>query len=108
MTEFTNSFLQKPARSRRRYLRTIILAFCATLALTVLLAFCAVAVVVAAVFRGLGGLFQGIEEAIAFAGSMTIVLSVFVVFPWLMEMASLLSTGQLIPFVMRLIHLLVK
>jgi predicted exporter len=109
MTEFTNSIPQKPARSRRRYVRTIILAFCATLALTVLVTWCAVAVVVAAVFNGfdavfgLGAIFDGIGEALAVAA-----LSVLAVFPWLMEMASLLSTGQLIPFVMRLIHLLVK
>jgi hypothetical protein len=108
MTDFTSSIPQKPAPSRRRCVRTIILAFCATLALTVLVVCCAVAVVVAAVFNGLGAVFQGLGEAIAFAGSMTIVLSVLVVFPWLMEMASLLSTGQLIPFVMRLIHLLVN
>ena len=109
MTDFKSSVPQKPAPSRRRYVRTIILAFCATLALTILVACCTVTVVVAAVFSGLGAafglgtVFEGIGEALAFA-----VLSVLVIFPWLMELASLLSTGQLIPFVMRLLYLLVK
>jgi hypothetical protein len=108
MTEFTNSVPQKPAPSRRRYVRTIILAVCGALALTVIVACCAITVVVAAVFSGLGAAFQGIGEAIAFTISMGMVVSVLVVFPWLMEMASLLSTGQLIPFVMRLIQLLLN
>jgi hypothetical protein len=34
------------------------------------------------------------------------VLFVLAIFPWLMEMASLLSTGQMIPFFIRLLHLL--
>jgi hypothetical protein len=34
------------------------------------------------------------------------VLFVLVIFPWLMEMASLLSTGQVIPFFIRLLQLL--
>jgi hypothetical protein len=108
MTDFKSSVPLKPAPSRRKYVRAIILAVCATLALTVFVFCFAVTVMMAAAINGFGGLFQGIGEAVAFTFSTAIILSVLVIFPWLMELASLLSTGQLIPFFMRLIHLLVN
>ncbi len=85
--------------------RTIILAICATLVLTVVVCCYAVTVVVAAIFKGLDAVFQGLFQPLAFALPIVLVLMAF---PWLVELVSLLSTGQVIPFVARLLYLPLK
>jgi hypothetical protein len=50
-------------------------------------------------------MFHGIGEVV-FMFLMAPLLFVLVIFPWLMEMASLLSTGQVILFFIRLLQLL--
>jgi hypothetical protein len=52
-----------------------------------------------------GAMFHGIGEVV-FMFLMAPLLFVLVIFPWLMEMASLLSTGQVILFFIRLLQLL--
>ena len=103
MTKFTSGAPYKLAPSRRGYLRTILLAVCGMLVLTLVVCCYAVTVVVAAIFKGFDAIFQGLIEPIAFAISMAIVL-VLMALSWLMELASLLSTGQLIPFMARLLQ----
>ena len=109
MTDFKSSVPQKPAPSRRRYARAIILCACPAFTLIVFVCCYAVTVAVAAVSNGLDAVFHavfaGLGEAVA-SIVIAMVLSVLVIFPWLMELASLFSTGQLIPFVMRLLQLL--
>jgi hypothetical protein len=92
--------LSKPAPSRRRIGYFIILGVCAAFFLTVLACCYAVTVVVTAVLTGIG-------EAIAFISmlSAAIVFFALVAVYWLMEMIALLSSGQLIPFVMRVLQL---
>ncbi len=111
MTEFTSSIPRKPAPSRRRYVRGILLAIWATFALTVVACCYAVTMVMAAVSKGFDAIFHatfhGLEEALA-SIFMALVLAVLALFYLLMELASLLSSGQLTPFVMWVIYLLVK
>jgi hypothetical protein len=106
MTDFSSRVPQKPGSSRRSRKRAIILAVCAAFALMALACCYAVTVVVAAVLNGIGAIFTGLAESIGAFISMATVLFVVVVFPLLMELLSLLSTGQLIPFFMRVLHLL--
>lgn len=109
MDEFTRGTPSKPARSRRQKRRVVILVICAALTLTVFASLCAVAVVVAAVVHGFGslldGLFSGLFASVA-ALLMTVAASLLLAFPVLMELLALLTTGQVIPFVMRLAQLL--
>ena len=109
MNDFESGFPPKRARSRHSYGRTIIFAVCAAFVLTVVVGgYCAgfvltvlvcgsavTTLAAAALLKGLGD-FGG--ALIVFAALMTI--------PWLMELLSLLSTGQLIPFVMRVFQLM--
>ena len=100
----------KPASSRRKIGRQIILGVCAALFLSVLAGCYAVAVVLAccyAVTVVVTAVLTGIGEAIAFISmlSAAIVLFALVAVYWLMEMMALLSAGQLIPFVMRVLQL---
>jgi hypothetical protein len=103
MNDFDSGFPPKRAVSRRAYWRTIILTVCtasvftvcAAFVLTVLVCCYAVTMFATTLLKGLGD-FGG--ALIVFAALMTI--------PWLLELLSLLSTGQLIPFVMRLLQLL--
>jgi hypothetical protein len=107
MDEFTRGTPSKPGRSRRQKRRVVILVICAALTLTVFACVCAV--VVAAVVHGFGslldGLFRGLFASVA-AFLMTVAASLLLAFPLLMELLALLSTGQVIPFVMRLAQLL--
>jgi hypothetical protein len=106
MTDFTSGVLGKPARSRRRSGRVVILVICAALALTVFVCCCALAAMVAVVFNGLGSLFNGLGEFVGAMLWMAIALCSLAVFPLLMELLALLCTGQLIPFAIRLVQLL--
>ena len=65
-----------------------------------------VAVVVAAVIHGFGSVFAGLFEGVAAIVSAAALFALLVVFPLLMELLALLSTGQVIPFVRRLVQLL--
>ena len=109
MDEFTSGTSSKPVRSRCQKLRNVILVICAALTLAVFACVCAVAVVVAAVVHGFGslldGLFSGLFASFA-ALFMTVAASLLLAFPVLMELLALLSTGQVIPFIMRLGQLL--
>jgi hypothetical protein len=109
MPDFKSSVPRKPASFRRRFLRAVIIAACATLVVAAIICCYAVTVVLAAISHGLdatfGAMFHGIGEAV-FMFLMAPVLFVLVIFPWLMEMASLLSTGQVIAFFIRLLQLL--
>ena len=104
MTEFTSGApYKKLAPSRSGYLCTIILAVCAMLVLILVVCCYAVTVVADAILKGIDALFQGLIEPIAFAISMAIVL-VLMALSWLMELAGLLSSGQFIPFMSRLLQ----
>jgi hypothetical protein len=109
MDEFTSGTPSKPVRSRCQKLRNVILVICAALTLAAFAFVCAVAVVVAAVVHGFGslldGLFSGLFASFA-ALFMTVAASLLLAFPVLMELLALLSTGQVIPFIMRLGQLL--
>jgi hypothetical protein len=89
----------KPASSRRKIGRMIILAVCAAFFLTILACCYAVAVVVTAVLNGIG-------QALGSVLSTVILLYGLVAIYWLTEMIALLATGQLIPFLMRVLQLL--
>jgi hypothetical protein len=99
----------KPARSRRQKRRVVILVICAALTLTVFACVCAVAVVVAAVVHGFGSVFAGLLSGL-FDGLAALFVaaafSLLLAFPVLMELLALLTTGQVIPFIMRLAQLL--
>jgi hypothetical protein len=95
MTDFESGFPRKRPPSRRSYGRTIIFAVCAAFVLTVFVCCYAVTMVAMAVLKGIADL------GIFFA-----VFAAIIMIPWLLELLSLLSTGQLIPFVMRLFQLL--
>jgi hypothetical protein len=101
MKDFESGFPPKRAPSRRSYLRTIIFAVCAAFVLTVFVCCYAVTMVAMAVLKG-------IAEGIAHLGNFfsVFVFAALVMVPWLLELLSLLSTGQLIPFVMRLFQML--
>jgi hypothetical protein len=106
MIEFTSRVPPKPAPSRRKRKRAIILTVCAAFVLMAFVCCYAVTVVVAAVLNGVGAIFNGLAESIgAFISTLTVFL-VVVVFPLLMDLLSLLAAGQLIPFAMRFLHLL--
>jgi hypothetical protein len=105
MTDFESGFPPKRAPSRRSYWRTIIFGVCFAFVLTILVCCYAVTMfaitglkeivdALTAVLEGFGGFFM----SIVFAALMMII--------WLLELLSLLFTGQLIPFVMRLSQLL--
>ncbi len=106
MTDFTGRVPQKPGPSRRRRNLPIILFVCTSFVFMTLACCYAVTVVMAAVLHGVGAIFNGIAESIGAIISTATVLLVVVVFPLLMDLLSLLATGQVIPFVMRLMHLL--
>jgi hypothetical protein len=99
MTDFESGFPPKRPPSRRSYGRTIIFAVCAAFVLTVFVCCYAVTMVAMAVLKG-------IANGIADLGIFFSVFAALIMIPWLLELLSLLSTGQLIPFVMRLFQLL--
>jgi hypothetical protein len=99
MTDFESGFPRKRPPSRRSYVRTIIFAVCAAFVLTVFVCCYAVTMVAMAVLKG-------IANGIADLGIFFAVFAAIIMIPWLLELLSLLSTGQLIPFVMRLFQLL--
>jgi hypothetical protein len=105
MTALKNWFLQKPNPFRRKRKRAIILPVCAAYALTALAGCYAVAVVVTAVLRVIGELFDGIA-AVGSVVALVTMIFVVAVFPLIMELVSLLSMGQLIPLFMRVFSLL--
>ena len=112
MTDFTGEVPGKRARPRRGMGRVVILAMCVGLSLTFLVSCCAIAVavlVVVTAFNGIEAVFNGLFSGL-FGGVamffLAIALGLLAVFPLLMELLALLSTGQLIPFFMRLAQLL--
>jgi hypothetical protein len=109
MDDFTVGVPGKPARARHRKWPVIVLAVY-VLAFTVFVWCFAVAVVVAAVIHGLGSMFDGLFGGL-FSGLAGLYMAMqffffLLLFPLLMELLALLSTGQVIPFFMRLAQLL--
>jgi hypothetical protein len=105
MTDLAHGVHPKPGPSRRKNRRAIILVVCAAFALTVFVCCYAVTVVAAAVLNGIDAVFIGLGAAIGVFISWGIMILVVAVLPLFMELLSLLSAGQLIPFVSRLFHL---
>jgi hypothetical protein len=103
MTDFESGFPQKRAPRRRSYVRTIIFAVCAALVVTVFVCCYAVTMVAMAVLKGIGTMFA---DLFADLGVFLAVFAALIMIPWVLELLSLLSTGQFIPFIVRLFQLL--
>jgi hypothetical protein len=116
MDEFTGGVPGKPGRTRRQKTRVVILVVCAALALTYFVGCCAIVVAVAGVFHGLAlglgsafdgllnGLFKGIFAALG-PLLIEVLYLLLLAISWIMELLTLLSTGQVLPFFMRLARL---
>ena len=111
MTDLESGFPPKRAPSRRSYRRTIIFGVCFAFVLTILVCCYAVTMEAIAALREIAAL-KEIPDAVTaglegFGGLfMSIVFAALMMILWLLELLSLLVTGQLIPFVMRLSQLL--
>ena len=99
MTDFESGFPQKRAPRRRSYVRTIIFGVCAALVVTVFVCCYAVTMVAMAVLKAIGTMFADLGVFLAVFASLIMI-------PWVLELLSLLSTGQFIPFIVRLFQLL--
>ena len=106
MTDFDSRTPPKRVRSHRACWRTIIFTVCAASIFTVCIAFVltglifgyAITLFATTLLKGLGDFGVAVVAEIVFTMLLTI--------PWLLELFNLLTTGQLIPFVMRLFQLL--
>jgi hypothetical protein len=99
MTDFESGFPQKRVPRRRSHVRTIIFAVCAALVVTVFVCCYAVTMVAMAVLKAIGTMFADLSVFLA-------VFAALIMIPWVLELLSLLSTGQFIPFIVRLFQLL--
>jgi hypothetical protein len=113
MPDLTGHFPGKPARSRRPNRRAVIMMICSGLTFASLVTCCTVAVAVATMLNRLGSAFESAFEAV-FSGLLdgfatiflALLLLLFSVFTVFMVLLTLLSTGQIIPFFMRMARLL--
>jgi hypothetical protein len=105
MTDFEIAFPPKRDPSRRSYWRTIIFGVCFAFVLTILVCCYAVTIVAIAGLKEIWDALTAVPEG--FGGLfMSIVFAALMMIRWFLELLSLLFTGQLIPFVMRLSQLL--